>query len=408
MSEIRSTDDIPLYNGIATYRDSMTGDIILQQAIPDIRRAQADDEEIELLTGITNGTTPTLPPPSLELPPPDPIVSDVPSFTNDPAVLARQRSWVNRYRGVIKELEGSGAINFTKEGIVGTRIYLVPFVLPDRYTYYDFVQALLGWTYVDAANNTVAIPPDVFSREMNWLICQEASVEPRMLAGNEEAHDNRVPTWPTLREMAANGCMFPNYNALWTAFPNGTVEPMSSGPQPLLPRAMHKHVAITAKYAPFDTEETISISGKTLSVPGGAYAFTSPDDPTATVPAANARETVPYDVQIPFPFEERSIQKRQVWNPNFAQIRGLMGKVNANWFMGYPPRTILVMGCEAHRTYAPNGTRTWNLNFKLLFNPKEHVRIYNRKTTRYEYIRSVQTGEFLFQETDINVIHLWV
>src|SRR5690348_8135818 len=45
---------------------------------------------------------------------------------------------------LIKELKGSGKINFTKEGIFGERKYLVPWVFPDgQTTWIDFCMLLM-------------------------------------------------------------------------------------------------------------------------------------------------------------------------------------------------------------------------------------------------------------------------
>ena len=412
MSDDATPADIPLYNGISFYRDPITGERILSGDIPLLRGIEAQEQDIELLTGVVRGSGVsdiTTPParPTLDLPPPDPSITDVPNYSYSLGVdFQRFRGWVPQFSTIIKEKPGSGGINFTREGTTGTRTFIVPFVLPGRYTYLDYIQALLGFTYVNAKGVVISIPPDVFSTELSYLLCQEATVEPINIAGNERLHDNRVPNWPSLQEMAANGCMFPNYNGLWSPFADGTTTPNPQGPQPLLPRIMHSHVEIACKYAPFDTDETISVSGKSLSLPGISFAFTHPTDPTVNVTDASTR--IPHDLSLLFPFEERSINKRQIWNPNFVQIRELIGTVNKTWFMSYAPRTILLLGCEAHRTYAPNGTRTWNLAFKTLFNKNEHVKIWNPKTNRFEYVKDRKTNKFPYEEADHNVINLWV
>jgi hypothetical protein len=114
--------------------------------------------------------------------------------------------------GVITELctgGESGQVVFSKGGVVGTRVFEVPWVarvpdpdLPGNFsviTWLDYCLWFLGRTYrrqdpafpLDPTKTFLAIAaPDVFDNTLNWLLCQEAQVRGMEPLGYEGQSDD--------------------------------------------------------------------------------------------------------------------------------------------------------------------------------------------------------------------------
>lgn len=381
-----------------------------------------------------------------QMPPPPPNIGLEPRWTTDTILINLWRqfppAWFtsgspgNPGRCLIIEREGSGKFSMDKNGVTGERIFECPYVFPDKSTYLDFCQKLLGWSFVNQDSTEIIIPPDVFSNELNWLLCQTLEVNGEQQSGyegNQATKETRgvvPPIWPTIDQQVARGSIFPNFNSAARLFPrpaggvtlgNGVTLDAAymanlnnPWPVPLSPRISYSRMIVKAKYAPFDYAETVSLSGQSLTRPGNVFAYSSADDPHALAvfddigPSLNSRR-VDDNLSVMFPMQEWSFNRHQIWEPNFSQLMRAIGKVNKYQFLNYPARTVLLLGAEGKKTYFANGTRIWDLTFKFQINPREHVKIM-RKDPPYDgqwwYVKD-RFGRFIFDLADFNMILRW-
>lgn len=366
------------------------------------------------------------------LPPKKPLQPLEPPWSTDVDLVNRWREIPAEW--IVPERPGTGHLTFDQNGVTGDRIFACPFVFPDgKATYLDFCQKLLGWTFAKQNGTPIIIPPDVFSEELNWLLCQSLEVNGEDLIGTTltQAECRRpspvrgagsivTPLWPSIDVQIANGSIFPNLNSAARLFPrpNGVDWPW---PKPITKRATYKTAIIKAKYAPFDHNESVSLSGQALSRPGNVFAYSSDTDPdinptfpnlvdgVGPLPNVTFSRRLDDTVSVMFPMTEHSIERRQIWEPNFYELMSMVGKVNKYQFLTYPARTALLLGCEGKKRYFANGTRVWDLTFKIQFNPREHVKIL-RKDSPYDgqwwYVKD-RNGNFIYDQTDLNKILNW-
>lgn len=257
--------------------------------------------------------------------------------------------------GILTEVEGSGSVIFSKAGITGTRIFRVPwsvkitdpFTNADRHvSYLDYVQWLLGRPYYDAIGLLHYVAPDVFSNELNYLVCQEVDVKGEITRGREgDSGDSADPTIrPVVPVPNAGGIPGtapighnpandfgapPPGSPLGAATPNDPPSPWTNNPDPnpntypqigryqlpepptpggkltfpaggtgplgsvhpvgipeqLSPRIVYKHAILTAKYSPLTADERLSLSARSQKRRGQGYAWTQhADDSSNTAP----------------------------------------------------------------------------------------------------------------------------
>jgi hypothetical protein len=301
----------------------------------------------------------------------------------------------------LSERPGSGTINFGKSGVSGTRKWVVPWLSPDGSDYITRVQQLLGQTIAGPTGLPAITYPDVFSMELPWLYCQEVDVEGEDCVGTD--------AWG---------------------------------------RIAYRRAVLTAKYMPYEMGESFSLSAQALSMQentfaylgglglgppppfygtkdnadnafsgGGAPSPSNPPDPAwlaelnSWALAANRFVSNPgieddvfqkaqsgnvaQPVTKIIPLGEYSLDRQQVLAPNFWAFIAMLGSINAYYFLGFPPWTLLFSGVEGKRSVMPNGTRAWDLTFKLHFNPNSWNHLYRGETGRWEIVAatglSVQT-----------------
>jgi hypothetical protein len=287
------------------------------------------------------------------------------------------------------ERPGSGAINFGKNGVAGSRKWVVPWLAPDGSSYYKtFVQQLLGLTIAGPNGLPAVTYPDVFSSDYPWLYCQEADVEGEDCVG-----------------VGLDG------------------------------RITYRRAVITAKYTPYEMSENLSLSAQALSMGEATFSYLGKTDSQGFTiltpppeflqgPAQNNFNPAGQDKQQflndvngwnlsvgariqnigvsdklfqkyssgpvnqpltkVIPLGEYSLERTQVLAPNFWKFIALLGTVNAFFFIGFPPWTLLFSGIEGRRTVLPNGTRCWTLSFKFHFNPNSWNMIFRPETGQWE------------------------
>ena len=330
----------------------------------------------------------------------------------------------------VRELNGSGKMGFVRgQPPWGERIFDIPWSMADGTTWIDFVLDLTGRVTVDAGGKPVRTNPDVFSNEFNWLMCHEVTIEGLNMAGTEFGRiSERANQWPTPVQLPK--------------------------PHPLYSRIIYERAIVRAKYAPKEYGETIEVCGQALSRPGSSYAFTSAASaPNESDPskAAVPSEILDEPVAVLFPQAEFSFEARQVLAPDFFALMDLVGRINGNAenaiitylpegrdyimpinydannnpvnptvrpgldvlkkpvkplakFLGREPRTLLFMGASGRRTYMVNGAKCYDLSCKFQYQPREFTKVFRPATGKFEFIKSIGDGRFLYDPWDFSLI----
>lgn len=89
------------------------------------------------------------------------------------------------------------------------------------------------------------------------------------------------------------------------------------------------------------------------------------------------------------PMGEYSLERTQVLVPQFWSYVCMLGCVNAYYFLGFPPWTLLFSGMDGKKTVLPNGSRSWTCHFKFHFNPNSWNMIYRPERSRWELVAAV-------------------
>lgn len=113
----------------------------------------------------------------------------------------------------------------------------------------------------------------------------------------------------------------------------------------------------------------VNISGDFLSWPSSACTYGANADPSSAATSGQQRK-VPEDQHsaIVIPSLEHKITWHYVPYPPWAAMRWLVGNVNAYWFEGCAPETLLFLGCNAKREMSSSGVQLYTLEYK--FNEK--------------------------------------
>lgn len=90
---------------------------------------------------------------------------------------------------------------------------------------------------------------------------------------------------------------------------------------------------------------------------------------------------------------EYSLNRKQVLNANFWNFISILGTVNSNFFLGFPPWTLLFTGVNGKRVTLPSGTRVWDLTFKFHFNPNSWNMVYRPDKGQWQLIASVGVAQ---------------
>jgi hypothetical protein len=256
------------------------------------------------------------------------------------------------------EMPGSGKMTMSKAGIVGTRIYSIPWVdSVDGTTWWQFCGNILG-------NPTKNLLPESFSDEIvdingkPFLFCTEADLEGETIDGIDD-----------------------------------------------FGKLKYKRAIVKAKYSAIDMAERLSINGQILTEKGKnfSWAGTSIDDPFPAVP-----KPLTEDVGKLVPLGEYTFEKHQVLLPNFYQILGLVGTVNKFPVLGFPPEGLLFVGAEAQRTWLPAGVKVWDMKYNFLtnFGQGGFLQQYRAELARYEYIKTIAFGDDLNDQDQPIQTHL--
>jgi hypothetical protein len=258
----------------------------------------------------------------------------------------------------LHELAGSGKLSFSKDGIVGTRIYQVPVVHPVTGVHYlDWIADMLGRP---ATKDTAKAYPDVFDEDnLDWLFALECETTPieGFLAGTRQAPPGEDPESDAVKQRKAKN---------------------KSG----VARARYKAVVATFKYAALSVNESIKGAVDVLSLPGESFGWShkAPGvlDFQALPAFPQAPDVLREDVGRLVPKGTYNFELHQVYAPQFLKLFGLLGKVNKTPFLDFPTAALLLASVEGRRSYTPTGLKTYDLQFEFLtnLNPGGHVALY--------------------------------
>jgi hypothetical protein len=323
------------------------------------------------------------------------------------------------------ERPGSGTISFGKSGVSATRKWVVPWVDASGNDYITRVTQLLGLTIAGPGGMPAVTYPDVFSAEMPWLYCQEVDVEGEDCVGND--------AWGRIqyRRAVLTAKYMPydigetfSLSAQSLSLQEGTYSflgPLTVGPPPAFFTRGQDPSKVPDDLIPaFDdlsdpdadvrakAQERIdnwkNKLAKANSRPGGEpdpdwvvqyQNWQAKAAQTVTSPGcaddyfnAHAAGTVGQPMTKVIPLGEYSLDRSQVLTPNFWAYIALMGSVNAFFFIGFPPWTLLFSGIEGKRAVLPNGTKIWDINFKFHFNPNSWNHLFRPEKGRWEVVAS--------------------
>jgi hypothetical protein len=303
-------------------------------------------------------------------------------------VLPTNASFPRYVPTVMKERDGSGEFSMTATGhMVGTRIFEVPYSVPGagiggNITAVDYCSWLLGRSYTDAAGVVQRVHPDVFSNELNFLVCQEVSVKHEEMRGYEAEGDAPGIKNPGAPRTLAAGALTPNDPPSPFTLPPGQPPNPDAGPFiwpanhlaapiQLSQRVVYARSVITAKYTPLTYDEEVKLNVRSQKHKGVGYGWAQSVEDDDTVPL---NVIAGQDISVIVPNGDISFCKRHVLCPPFFSIMKLLGRVNSLEFLGYPQYMVLFAGCDGKRAHLADGTPVWDLHFKFLLDPQQHAR----------------------------------
>ena len=228
----------------------------------------------------------------------------------------------------------------------------------------EFIEEILPSPYLDGT--TVVVPEAAVYPGADWLYASKVAMEP---FGKPEGL-NEVPieySYAIVTVTYTTGAFDQAAAAPPTDGPGGVGGATSSsgpvGPAPTTDSG-------AAGEATTFVSHSVTMGGEFMSWPNAALQYGSPDVPLTSREGGMSSEdvkTVPEDqmVGVIMPTIEHSITWHFCPFPNWKAIRRMIGHVNAYWFCGCPPETMLFVGCEASRETTNTGIRAWSLTMKF-------------------------------------------
>lgn len=215
-----------------------------------------------------------------------------------------------------EELEGSGGLAFTPDGIRGARTFIVDWA--DRIA---FSEVLLGYT------NAVGHVP--IRREAQrfpgyeYLYCQKAEVT----GLGEVSQGEEMIAYPKARVRA-------EYSPLLTG--SSVSEGSASGED----EGLH-------------LEESWDFAGETLTVPGPTFQY------------SDTGEKLSEPVGVMVATVELTLTSESEPELPAAAIRACLGKVNATSWYGAAAENVLFLGASGRRVITSAGSRAWHLCYRF-------------------------------------------
>ncbi len=218
-----------------------------------------------------------------------------------------------------EELEGSGRLLYSPEGIRGQRIFIV-----DWHDRIAFSQALLGYT-----NAVGRVPIRRHAQTFpgyDYLYCQHAEVTG---LGELSAGEGMI-AYPKAR-VAAEYCPLRGGSSLI-----GMAEYDEQEPEE------HRHV-----------EETWDFATEMVSVPGHAFEY------------ADTQEQLREPVGVMVATVELTLASESEPHMPGAAVRACLGRVNSSAWHGAAAGHVLFLGASARRVVTSSGEPAWRLCYRF-------------------------------------------
>ena len=215
-----------------------------------------------------------------------------------------------------EELDGSGGLAFTPDGIRGTRTFIVDWA--DRAA---FAEVLLGYT-----NAVGHVPIRCEAQRFpgyEYLYCQKAEI-----AGLGEASQGE--------EMIA----YPRARVTAEYSPLRTGSSVSEGPASEEDEGLH-------------LEESWDFAGETLAVPGATFQY------------SDTGEKLFEPVGVMVAMVELTLTSESEPELPAAAIRACLGKVNATSWYGASAEHVLFLGASGRRVITSAGSQAWRLCYRF-------------------------------------------
>jgi len=223
-----------------------------------------------------------------------------------------------------QERPGSGTLEYSPEGIVGRRIFIVNW--EDRI---EFCRVMLGYT-----SATGHVPIRTAAQKFpgfDYLYCTHAKEQPlgELRQGPEMAEYPQVEIH----------CEYHPWNLS------------------ISPTEHNEEETITY------LEESYEFGGEFISVPGSNFRWVD------TVPTTTGTGENPNIVDMPIGRLVGTLEMllHSPWEPELkgADIRATYGKVNDVEFFDYPAEHVLFMGASARRVITSEGTPGWAVTYRF-------------------------------------------
>lgn len=248
-----------------------------------------------------------------------------------------------------EELEGSPTFEFTRRGATAQQMFKVA---GDKWE--DIVAQVIPSS--DLTGEEIDIPPAYSFPGFEWLIATKVKVDP---------WDTKpLETTPATYEYVKLTITYETPEFDQQSSRSGSDGP--GGADGLT--GAGKDGGASGSEGKTFVSHKVSIGGEFLTWPSSALKYGSKKGKKKDG-EGGSEDKIPEDMQLGMiiPMMEHSITWHFVSYPPWNAIRWLIGNVNAYWFAGCPPETLLFHGCEASREIASDGVRMWTLEYKFSF-----------------------------------------
>ncbi len=145
----------------------------------------------------------------------------------------------------------------------------------------------------------------------------------------------------------------------------------------------------------------VTVSADFVTWPSGALEYKDPGDPSSE-DAGGKEKKVPEDqrLAVVIPLIEHNITWHFVRFPPWSAIRWLIGNVNAYWFAGAAPETLLFAGMDANRDVTSKGVQCWTMSYKFLEKNMNQMDPTSNAFGWNHYLRVNQYNAGMFQIID--------
>lgn len=146
----------------------------------------------------------------------------------------------------------------------------------------------------------------------------------------------------------------------------------------------------------------VTVSADFVTWPASALEHKDNSDPSEADTGGGHEKKIPEDQRyaVVIPLIEHNITWHYVRFPPWSAIRWLIGNVNAYWFAGAAPETLLFAGMDASRDVTSKGVQCWTMSYKFLEKNMNQMDPTSNAFGWNHYIRCNGYNAGMFQITD--------